>query len=140
MPNSIGISFYIAAGTDSFCLDVAWGDYTRTSLRRPDKDGVEHSHAAYARHAMEDTIIVRFSDFEKSTEYRLAQDSNVCVYVSRIPLKNGFSFVTACCMISETACENGNRMLDRGLIVPIADREDQEYFRELVIELCQLAM
>ena len=95
MPNSIGISFYIAAGTDSFCLDVAWGDYTRTSLRRPDKDGVEHSHAAYARHAMEDTIIVRFSDFEKSTEYRLAQDSNVCVYVSRIPLKNGFSFVTA---------------------------------------------
>ena len=24
----------------------------------------------------------------------------------------------SCCMISETACENGNRMLDRGLIVP----------------------
>ena len=46
----------------------------------------------------------------------------------------------SCCMISETACENGNRMLDRGLIVPIADREDQAYFRELVIELCQLAM
>lgn len=44
----------------------------------------------------------------------------------------------SCCMISETACENGNRMLDRGLVVPIAGREDQSYFKELVIELCQL--
>lgn len=44
----------------------------------------------------------------------------------------------SCCMISETACENGNRMLDRGLVVPIANRENQSYFRELVIELCQL--
>lgn len=43
-------------------------------------------------------------------------------------------------MISETACENGNRMLDRGLVVPIEDRESQAYFRELVIDLCQLAM
>ena len=46
----------------------------------------------------------------------------------------------SCCMISETACENGNRMLDRGLVVPIAEREAQAYFRELVIDLCQLAM
>ena len=46
----------------------------------------------------------------------------------------------SCCMISETACENGNRMLDRGLVVPIEDRESQAYFRELVIDLCQLAM
>lgn len=46
----------------------------------------------------------------------------------------------SCCMISETACENGNRMLDRGLVVPIAERENQAYFRELVIELCQLAI
>lgn len=44
----------------------------------------------------------------------------------------------SCCMISETACENGNRMLDRGLVVPIAGRETQAYFRELVGELCQL--
>lgn len=44
----------------------------------------------------------------------------------------------SCCMISETACENGNRMLDRGLVVPIAGRESQAYFRELVSELCQL--
>lgn len=44
----------------------------------------------------------------------------------------------SCCMISETACENGNRMLDRGLIVPIVGRENQAYFRKLVIDLCQL--
>lgn len=44
----------------------------------------------------------------------------------------------SCCMISETACENGNRMLDRGLVVPIMNRENQSYFKELVEELCQL--
>lgn len=44
----------------------------------------------------------------------------------------------SCCMISETACENGNRMLDRGLVVPIAGREQQAYFKNLVEELCQL--
>lgn len=44
----------------------------------------------------------------------------------------------SCCMISETACENGNRMLDRGLVVPINGREKQSYFNDLVVELCQL--
>ena len=44
----------------------------------------------------------------------------------------------SCCMVSETACENGNRMLDRGLIVPIDGRENQSYFKALVEELCQL--
>ena len=44
----------------------------------------------------------------------------------------------SCCMISETACENGNRMLDRGLLVPIDGRENQAYFKALVEELCQL--
>ena len=44
----------------------------------------------------------------------------------------------SCCMVSETACENGNRMLDRGLVVPINGRENQAYFRKLVNDLCQL--
>lgn len=44
----------------------------------------------------------------------------------------------SCCMISETACENGNRMLDRGLVVPLAGREETSYFRELVNELCNV--
>lgn len=44
----------------------------------------------------------------------------------------------SCCMVAETACENGNRLLDRGLVVPIGEREDQAYFKYLVAELCQL--
>jgi hypothetical protein len=44
----------------------------------------------------------------------------------------------SCSMISETACENGNRMLDRGLVVPLAGRENTSYFRELVNGLCQI--
>ena len=46
----------------------------------------------------------------------------------------------SCCMISETSCENGNRMLDRGLVVPIPAREDCSYFKELVGELCQVEL
>lgn len=44
----------------------------------------------------------------------------------------------SCCMVSETACENGNRMLDRGLVVPLCNRENDSYFKELVEKLCQL--
>ena len=44
----------------------------------------------------------------------------------------------SCCMISETACENGNRLLDRALVVPIGERGDEAYFRALVKELCDL--
>ncbi len=44
----------------------------------------------------------------------------------------------SCSMISETACENGNRMLDRGFVVPIEGREEQSFFKDLVEELCQL--
>ena len=44
----------------------------------------------------------------------------------------------SCCMISETACENGNRLLDRTLVVPIGDRSEQSYFKELVAEFCCL--
>lgn len=44
----------------------------------------------------------------------------------------------SCCMVSETACENGNRMLDRGLVVPLSEREKCSYFKELVDELCQV--
>lgn len=46
----------------------------------------------------------------------------------------------SCCMISETACENGNRMLDRGLIVPLPDREECSYFKDLVNVLCPVVI
>lgn len=44
----------------------------------------------------------------------------------------------SCAMISETACENGNRLLDRALVVPIGGREEQAFFRDLVRDLCNL--
>jgi len=42
----------------------------------------------------------------------------------------------ACTMISETACENGNRLLDRCFVVPLSQKEDLAYFKDLVAELC----
>ena len=72
------------------------------------------------------------------------QESLVCTNdpecLNNIPAGNNSNGAAchSCCMISETACENGNRMLDRGLIVPIDGREEQSYFKTLVEELCQL--
>lgn len=106
LPNSIGISFYVAAGTDSICLDVSWGDYTKATEKRPDKNGREHDYTSFIRHPMSETLTVDFADFDRSREYQLACDSNVCVYVSRIPLKNGFSFVTAYVMNRRKNPEN----------------------------------
>lgn len=40
----------------------------------------------------------------------------------------------ACSMISETACENGNRMLDRSLLIPLPDHEEMAYFKEFFDE------
>lgn len=40
----------------------------------------------------------------------------------------------SCCMISETACENGNRLLDRALVVPLEHKE-MAYFNKLVHEM-----
>ena len=42
----------------------------------------------------------------------------------------------SCTMISETACANGNRLLDRALVVPVPEHEEMGYFRELVRDLC----
>ena len=42
----------------------------------------------------------------------------------------------SCTMISETACENGNRLLDRALVIPVPEREELGYFRGLVKDLC----
>ena len=46
----------------------------------------------------------------------------------------------SCCMISETACENGNRLLDRSLIVPLDGKTELSYFKELVSELCGISL
>ena len=71
-------------------------------------------------------------------EALLCTNDPECLYNAPAGNNSNGAACHSCCMISETACENGNRMLDRGLVVPIAGREDQSYFKELVIELCQL--
>jgi hypothetical protein len=44
----------------------------------------------------------------------------------------------SCCMISETACENGNRLLDRSFIVPLDEKTEMSFFKELAGELCEI--
>jgi len=60
--------------------------------------------------------------------------------LSKLPTsqKSSGAACHSCCMISETACENGNRMLDRALVVPLDERERLAYFKDLVDELCGL--
>lgn len=72
------------------------------------------------------------------------QEALVCTNdpecMSNLPAGNNSNGAAchSCSMISETACENGNRMLDRGLVVPILGREESSYFKELVGDLCQV--
>lgn len=95
LPSSIGISFYIENSTDSICLDIKWGDYTRSSEKYTGKDEKEHNRAIYTRQPMKETINVKFGEFSRTKDYQLVCDSNVHVHVSRITLKGGYSLVTA---------------------------------------------
>ena len=61
-----------------------------------------------------------------------------CMLNTPTPEKIQGASCHSCCMVSETACEIGNRLLDRGFIVPLLGREDQAFFRKLVNELCHL--
>lgn len=36
----------------------------------------------------------------------------------------------ACSMIAETSCENGNRLLDRSLLIPLVNQEEKSFFKE----------
>lgn len=95
LPSSIGISFYVETSLDGLNLDVSWGDYVKSSEKYIGKDEKEHSRAIYTRQPMEETIHVKFTDFTRTKDYQLVCDSNVHVHVSRIPLKGGYSLVTA---------------------------------------------
>ena len=106
LPTSIGISFYIASSTKAINIDVKWGDYVRSVEKRVGKDGKEFNHASYTRQPMVSTIVVDFDSFEKNTKIRLQEDSNIIVHISRIPLKTGYSLVTAYVMNRRKNSEN----------------------------------
>lgn len=95
LPSSIGISFYIKSDTESINLDVTWGDYVRSSEKYTGKDEKEHIRAIYTRQPVKETVRVNFGDFGRTKDYQLICDSNVHVHVSRIPLRGGYSLVTA---------------------------------------------
>jgi hypothetical protein len=46
----------------------------------------------------------------------------------------------ACSMIPETACENGNRLLDRRTIVPTEVKQAKGFFDELVRDVCGITL
>lgn len=46
----------------------------------------------------------------------------------------------ACSMIPETACETGNRLLDRRFVVPTDSKNISGYFEELVSTLCGISI
>lgn len=95
LPSSIGISFYVERSLDCINLDVTWGDYVCSTEKYIGKDEKEHSRTVYKRIPEKEIITIKFNDFGRTKEYPLVQDSNVHVHVSRIPLKEGYSLVTA---------------------------------------------
>lgn len=94
VPASIGISFYVDSSIPSLNIDVSWGDYTKSSERRQNKDGEEVSVPLYTRQPQTETVIIDFASFGKSKEVSLICDSNVHLHISRIALKQGYSLVT----------------------------------------------
>ena len=94
LPSSIGISFYVESNLDSICVDVTWGDYAKSTEKFIGKDEKEHNRTVYKRIPEKESVHVKFSDFGRTKDYPLMQDSNIHVHLSRIPLKDGFSLIT----------------------------------------------
>lgn len=94
-PSSIGISFYLENTTDSFNIDVSWGDYSKASKKTFNKDGKEISVNTYTRLPQKETVEINIQEFGKSVEIPLVCDSNVVLHVSKIGLKQGYTLITA---------------------------------------------
>lgn len=95
MPSSIGISFYVQSDMPSINIEVSWGDYVKNSEKKQTEDEKEKTVTTYPRIPMCETVTVNFGDFSKSKEFALVCDSNVRLHITRIPLKTGYSLVTA---------------------------------------------
>lgn len=94
-PSSIGISFYLEDTTNSFNIDVSWGDYTKATERSVNKEGKEINVNVYTRHPQKETVSIDLRTFAKSTEIPLVCDSNVVLHISKIGLKQGYTLATA---------------------------------------------
>lgn len=94
-PSSIGISFYLKNTTNSFNIDVSWGDYSKATEKAFNKDGKEISVNTYTRQPQKETVEINIQEFGKSIEIPLVCDSNVVLHILKIELKQGYTLVTA---------------------------------------------
>ncbi len=128
IPSSIGISFYVESSTPSIAVDVTWGDYTKSSEKKLNKEGKEVSAVSYTRHSMKETVDVVFSEFDKNKEYRLTADSNVYLYISKIGLKDGYSLITAYVINKRTTPENEVESLMFQVNIKAYTKDDSKAF------------
>ncbi len=100
--SSIGISFYLKDETNSFNLNVRWGDYFTEKQMVEDKDGKEKSLKVFQRFQREINFNLQF-DKNKSKELNLSDidDSidkiffdNVMVKMTQYSLKNGYKLIS----------------------------------------------
>lgn len=106
LPSSIGISFYVESSIEFVNCDISWGDYIQSTEKRKGSSGKEYDKNTYKRLPMEETIAIDFNAFERTKEYSLTVDSSITVYISRIPLKEGYSLVTIYLINRRTNSEN----------------------------------
>lgn len=128
IPSSIGISFYVESSTSNIAVDVSWGDYTKSSEKKLNKEGKEVSAVSYTRHSMKETVDVVFSEFDKNKEYRLTADSNVYLYISKIGLKDGYSLITAYVINKRTTPENEVESLMFQVNIKAYTKDDSKAF------------
>lgn len=94
LPSSIGISFYVESSLSAVCVEVSWGDYIKTKAPVEDNEGNEKEKTVYKRIPVRETVKIDFKEAGRSKEYKLVQDPNIRLHISRIPLKRGYSLVT----------------------------------------------
>lgn len=128
IPSSIGISFYVESSTPNIAVDVSWGDYTKSSEKKLNKEGKEVSAVSYMRHSMKETVDVVFSEFDKNKEYQLTADSNVYLYISKIGLKDGYSLITAYVINKRTTPENEVESLMFQVNIKAYTKDDSKAF------------
>ena len=92
--SSIGLSFYVKKSTQKFIVDVSWGDYIRSSEKIVNEKGNEVTKYYYTRQQADSGVEIVLSDFSKSNDYALPEDSNLQLHVVKIGLGNDYQLVT----------------------------------------------
>lgn len=92
--SSIGMSFYLKKSTESFVVDISWGDYIRSTEQYKNSKGEEKQKYVYIRQPMASRIEIKLSTFTKHCDYALPEDSNLQLHINKIGLENDYQLVT----------------------------------------------